>query len=288
MHFAFALSTPLRPSLTRLSRPSLALSPRAPSRIHPPNPTRMRVSFPHTTTVPLPFPFPRFRLSYAPLSEAARLQRVSTAVLLMYLPALALLLLRLLTPSTIPFLPTLSLAERLLLLALLVIAPELAHGSFVNLRHCAAVAVRAARATAKLEPENEDLPFATANTARRAERLVKPVRVHSVLTSVVAAGTLAGLFVALVAPASGAQVALLFQLVFYLARRVRFESKGKVYRCETKQYRDIVWTCAMASACVGAVQFGCLPTIAAGVVVLAAVVFWVLKWIFVPSDERIF
>lgn len=280
MPTAFALSTPVRRSPASIPGPTTSLSPTRRPRFHAPPPARMRLSFPRAPSFPV-LPFPRLRLSYAPLSSAARLQRLSSAVLAMHLPALALLLLRLLSPAFLP-LPALVLPERLLLLALLVISPELAQGSYVNLRHCAVVAVRGDRAAARLEAESAD------NLARRAERLAMPVRVHSVLTSVVAAGTLAGLFLAPLAPASGAQVALLFQLVFYLARRVRFERKGKVYRCDRMQYRDIVWAYLVASLCVAAVQLRWLPTVAAACVLVSAVVFWILKWVFVPSEERAF
>lgn len=234
-------------------------------------------STPRAPAVPSLPRVPRVRVVEAPLSEARRLQRVSGAVGAMYLPVIVLLVARVVATHMWPGLP-LSVPERVLCAALLAIAPELMHSSFSNLRSCAQVARRANRVTSDRPTRFE----------RSTERLVKPVRVHSVLTAVVAAGTLSGLLVSLFRPCSGSLCVLLFQTLFYLGRRVRFERRGRVYRCHSSQYRDIVWACGLAGLCVVAVEAAFFPVLAASAALTLALMFLIIKRIFVPSSARVF
>lgn len=277
------LSQAISPPRAPLRRSPPPRTPHAPHAPHTPHaPARMHTTNPRQQPLSPPLRLPALRPSARPLSSAVRLSRVASGVGVMYLPAAMLLPLRALQPGLLPPLPA---AHRLLLAALVVIAPQLRRSSLGNLRACAAVARRVARRPPP--PPAGGLEEAVGQAAHK-ERLALPVQVHSVLTAVTAAGTLSGLYCALVAPPGGAQITLLFQTVFYLGRRVRFEREGKVYRCDRAQYADIVLACMVASACVAAVQLACVPTFAAGMALFLACAFWVLKWIFVPSSATVF
>lgn len=284
MHSTSALTPPLPQSNTS-AMPAPTFVPSTPALFplrHPPPFPHFPRSFPHPLIpratsrpvrplppLPTPSQLPQLRLSQAPRSPAQRLRRISLAIPLMYLPATALLLTRT-AASHLLHAPPLSLPNRLLCISLLIISPEFMSSAYANLHACALVAARRVR------------------SATHTPRLARPVRIHAVLTSLTAAGTLSGLVCALFRPTSGAHIALLFQLVFYLARRLRFEQRARVYRCDSRQYRDIVYACVVASLCVLAVQMAFLPRVMAAFALFLACAFWILKWLFVPTSARIF
>lgn len=223
----------------------------------------LTMSLSKRSSVPSPLRLPRVRVSFLPLTRSERLKRVAKSVSAMYAPAVPLLLLR--AAMVWNFAP-LPLPERLLALALAIIVPEFRRVASTNLAACAQVVRRAER------------------SSQNPERLVRAVRIHTVLTAVTAAGTLSGLVVSLFRPANGALVTLLFQAVFYIARRVRFEPNARVYRCHSKQYRDIVWACCSASVFVSAVLSQFVPLLFSIAALAMSVFYWVLKWIFVPAS----
>lgn len=210
--------------------------------------------------------WPRLRLRFAPsLSMSQRLQRTATAVAVLYLLAVALLLLR--AAAAPAWRPLFSVQDRLLCFALAIIAPELGLVTYDNFRSCAIVVKRAER-----------------RQSRAFETLASSVRLHGLLTAAIAAAQLAGLYTsAIMYAAPGALLLLLVTVLFFCIRRVRFERAGRVYRVYPSEYLDVIVACGASFFVVLAMYLGIFPCGLSAVAVLLAMLYWVCKFMFVPT-----
>lgn len=209
---------------------------------------------------------PHVRLRWVPnLSMSQRLQRTAAAVAVLFLIAVALLLLR--AAAAPAWRPLFSLHDRLLCLALAVIAPELGLVAYDNFRSCAIVARRAER-----------------RQSRTFEALALPVRLHGVLTAAISAAQLAGLYTsAIVSPAPGALITLFITSLFFCIRRVRFERVGRVYRVSPSEYLDVIIACGACFFLVLAMHMGLYRLGLSALAVIVSLLYWVCKVIFVPG-----
>lgn len=181
-----------------------------------------------------------------------------TVLPLLY-PLTSLLLIRHITnPLPLPY--------RLLSLSLLVISPQLMSSTRTNLRACTTLAER----------------------TRHSLRLARPVHTHAALTVLTTFANLVGLLTACAAPCIGALTVLSSQAAFYLLRRLRFEGRNRVYRCDSKQYTDVVRACVFASFCILAISLDLFPTFMAALCLFVACAFWLVKWFFVPRSATVF
>eukprot|EP00177_Eucheuma_denticulatum_P000289 GFKZ01000496.1.p1 GENE.GFKZ01000496.1~~GFKZ01000496.1.p1 ORF type:complete len:277 (+),score=26.35 GFKZ01000496.1:194-1024(+) len=266
----FLPRAPLRPAPHIKPRPYHSSPYRPSPKLNLSTPSTTSPTQPISNPSPAPLPSPSL-LPHPQLPPHLRLHHLSRTLPILHFPPVLLLSHRLLSPLPLP--------PRLLLLSLLLLLPHLSQSHQKNLQQCSSLALRAYRRSKLISLRRQD------NPSYPSERLLKPVRIHAVLTAVTAAGSLAGLWLAYLSPSAGAQVVSLFQALFYFLRPVRFEN-DRVYSCRGGEYRDVILAWSFASVCVAAVQCGWQGGgLAAAAVLLMALGFWVLKWIFVKDGD---
>jgi hypothetical protein len=213
-------------------------------------------------------------------ASADRLRHAAAATAALHLPAVALLIIRAVAPAAGRVVtgalaaPSLTPADRVLCLALAVIAPELLRVVFNNFGACAVFSRRSSERRRGWDSKEHG----------PREALAHSVKMHYGLTAVVAAAQLAGLYTATIFPAPGCLATVVCTGLFYFVRRVRFEPQrlGRAHRVEPAEYRDVIVACTTGAFLVLGTHLGVLPLVLSTATLFLSLFYWACKWTFVP------